>query len=47
GRIFANVEIYGTNRSKWLPLMLRQFPQDQLPEYYGGIKGFKPYKIYG
>jgi len=47
GRIFANVEIYGTNRAKWLPLMLRHFPQDQLPEYYGGIKGFKPYKIYG
>ncbi|CAG7820579.1 unnamed protein product [Allacma fusca] len=47
GRIFAKVEIYGTNRAKWLPRILQYFPKDQLPEWYGGYKRFQPIEVYG
>ncbi|CAG7819742.1 unnamed protein product [Allacma fusca] len=32
GAILERTEIYGTNRARWLPHVLRHFPKDQIPE---------------
>ncbi|CAG7829652.1 unnamed protein product [Allacma fusca] len=47
GREMERVEVLGTNKSKWLPILLRRFPQDQLPFWYGGFRNFIPYRLYG
>ncbi|CAG7834555.1 unnamed protein product [Allacma fusca] len=47
GPIMERVEIYGTDRSKWLPKMLKTLPRNQLPEWYGGERNYVPVKVYG
>ena len=42
GRIFEVIDVYGTNKARWLPVLLRLFPRDQLPPQYGGKEGHKP-----
>lgn len=46
GEEFNKMQIYGTNSAKWLPVILKNIPRNQLPEWYGGIKEFKPVEIY-
>ena len=47
GKEFEKVVVLGTNSAKWIPQLLRKIPRDQLPEWYGGDKGFKPLRVYG
>ena len=47
GEAFNKVQIFGTNSARWVPLLLKQIPQSQLPQWYGGTKDFKPLKVYG
>ena len=47
GKEFSRVDVYGTNPSKWKPILRRIIPEDQLPEWYGGSKDFRPVKVYG
>ena len=41
------IEVFGTNRSRWLPILVHAFPKTEIPEWYGGIKKHKPLKVYG
>ncbi|CAG7825792.1 unnamed protein product [Allacma fusca] len=47
GELHGYIEIYGNNPSKWKAQLLKQIPQDQLPEKYGGNKEHKFVKVYG
>ena len=47
GRLFEVLEVHGSNRAAWIPRLLRLFPRDQLPEWYGGTKDHKPVAVYG
>ena len=47
GSLFARAEIYGNNRAQWLPRVLRHFPRESLPEWYGGYKNFTPIQVIG
>ncbi|CAG7724575.1 unnamed protein product, partial [Allacma fusca] len=47
GRLMEKVEVYGTGRATWLPKLLKLFPMDILPSWYGGNKNFKPLLLYG
>ncbi|CAG7828256.1 unnamed protein product [Allacma fusca] len=47
GRLMEKVEVYGTGRATWLPKLLKLFPMDVLPSWYGGNKNFKPLLLYG
>jgi len=47
GVLATNLEVYGTNKQKWIPKLLRKVPRESLPEWYGGVKDFKPVKVYG
>ena len=47
GSLLENVEVYGENKNKWQPAILRFIPQDQIPQWYGGVKGHVPLKVYG
>ncbi|CAG7733120.1 unnamed protein product [Allacma fusca] len=47
GQLFDQLFIFGTDKSEWENTLLKMFPADQLPEWYGGSKDFKPVKIYG
>ncbi|CAG7831689.1 unnamed protein product [Allacma fusca] len=47
GSVMERVEIFGTNKLKWLPRLLKAFPRDQLPPWYGGDDTYKPIKAYG
>ena len=47
GRLFEVLEVHGTSRASWIPQLLRHFPRDQLPEWYGGTKYHKPVAVYG
>ena len=46
GNLMEKIQVYGTNKSKWMPELLRQLPQDQLPSWYGGLPDHKPVKVY-
>jgi hypothetical protein len=46
-RDFARVEVLGTNPSHNRQVLLRNIPSDQLAEWYGGAKDFKPVQVYG
>ena len=41
------VDVYGNNRDKWLPAVVKAFPKSEIPEFYGGVKGHKPVVVYG
>ena len=47
GGIMQRVEVFGTQKSQWMPKILRNLPKDQLPDWYGGEEGYKPRKIFG
>ncbi|CAG7687940.1 unnamed protein product, partial [Allacma fusca] len=47
GGFFENVNVFGNNKEKWIPKLLRMYPKNALPEWYGGDKDFKPLKVYG
>ncbi|CAG7639384.1 unnamed protein product [Allacma fusca] len=47
GKDFQKLIVYGTNKNKWLPVLLKSIPKDQLPERYGGSKKFTPVEIFG
>ncbi|CAG7826571.1 unnamed protein product [Allacma fusca] len=47
GRDFYRLQIFGTNPRTYRPAILKVFPKDQIPEWYGGDKDFKPVKVYG
>ena len=47
GPEFNKVEVFGTNGDKWLPVLLKKIPSDQLPSWYGGSKDFRPVRVYG
>ncbi|CAG7826570.1 unnamed protein product [Allacma fusca] len=47
GKDFHRVDIFGTNPNRYRPALLRVLPKNQLPQWYGGDKDFKPVKVYG
>jgi len=47
GSAAEKMVIFGSNREKWLPALLRAFPRDQMPEWYGGTKNFLPLQVHG
>ncbi|CAG7835492.1 unnamed protein product [Allacma fusca] len=47
GQSAARTDIYGTNNATWIPKLLRHFPKDSLPVFYGGSADFKPVAVYG
>ncbi|CAG7728624.1 unnamed protein product [Allacma fusca] len=48
GDLFNIAEIYGTNKAVWIPRLLKHFPRESLPEWYGGNrKDYKPVQIRG
>ncbi|CAG7818498.1 unnamed protein product, partial [Allacma fusca] len=47
GSIMEKIEIYGNNRAKWITVLRRHFPADQIPDWYGGNKGYTPVRVYG
>ncbi|CAG7785559.1 unnamed protein product [Allacma fusca] len=46
GSLMERVEVYGPNKSLWLPKLLKKLPRDQLSPKFGGDKDFKPIKTY-
>ncbi|CAG7631921.1 unnamed protein product [Allacma fusca] len=47
GGLLNRVTVHGTNKSRWLPKLLRKIPPSSIPEWYGGTKEFKPIEVYG
>ncbi|CAG7838235.1 unnamed protein product [Allacma fusca] len=47
GHMLEKIEIYGTNRNKWVPVLRRILPLNTIPKWYGGSDKFKPVKVYG
>ncbi|CAG7719501.1 unnamed protein product [Allacma fusca] len=47
GRALHKVEVHGTNRNIWIPKLMKHFPKEQVPAWYGGSKEHKPLKVYG
>ncbi|CAG7724520.1 unnamed protein product, partial [Allacma fusca] len=49
GRALERLEIMGTQKSIWIPILLRTIDPDQLPPWYGGSvnDNFKPVAVYG
>ncbi|CAG7732762.1 unnamed protein product, partial [Allacma fusca] len=47
GPVLERVDVHGTNKGKWLPMVRRQFPEDIIPLWYGGTPKFKPIQVYG
>jgi hypothetical protein len=47
GKVFERVEVYGTLKQRWMPIIRRNLPEDQIPEKYGGRKGHKPLIFHG
>ncbi|CAG7831520.1 unnamed protein product [Allacma fusca] len=47
GRNVYKVEVFGNNKDRWIPALLKTFPKSQIPEWYGGNKDHTPVKIYG
>lgn len=41
------IDVFGSNSERFIPRLLKVFPKDQLPSWYGGTKDHKPVKIYG
>ena len=47
GSVLERVEIFGSQKEKWMPRLLRKIPRENLPPHYGGIEDFKPIATYG
>jgi len=49
GTTLDRAEIAGTNKAKWMPLLLKSISKDQLPEWYGGLSNqtYTAYAVYG
>ncbi|CAG7835790.1 unnamed protein product [Allacma fusca] len=47
GSFMERVEIFGTHKQHWLPHLLKRFPRNELPEWYGGDKNFAPIQVFG
>lgn len=48
GRVISKVEVFGTRKSSWLPVVKRALGSHNLPEWYGGTsKDYKPLAVYG
>ncbi|CAG7815325.1 unnamed protein product [Allacma fusca] len=47
GAAFGSFEIYGTNSKNWEAKLLKHFPRDQIPLWYGGSKDHQPVKVFG
>ena len=40
GSLFEKMEVYGTQRDRWVPRLLRDIPENVLPKAYGGTSKF-------
>ncbi|CAG7837343.1 unnamed protein product [Allacma fusca] len=47
GKLMERVELFGTNRAKWMAEIRRLLPEESIPTWYGGKSTFKPLEIYG
>ncbi|CAG7724492.1 unnamed protein product [Allacma fusca] len=50
GNVLERIEIYGTQKSRWIPKVLRRIDKDEIPSWYGGTKDskeFQPVAIFG
>ncbi|CAG7721599.1 unnamed protein product [Allacma fusca] len=47
GRMLERVDVFGTNKVKWIPALRRKFPENILPRWYGGNLTFKPIQVHG
>ncbi|CAG7733121.1 unnamed protein product [Allacma fusca] len=47
GQLADKLVILGRDKSEWENTFLKMIPADQLPEWYGGSRDFKPVKVYG
>lgn len=48
GDLLAKVEVHGTNKAKWVPVVRRTYGPENIPEWYGGSnKSYKPLAVYG
>jgi hypothetical protein len=47
GSVFERIEVFGTQKKQWMPVLRRNLPEDQIPEKYGGKAGHKPLVFYG
>ncbi|CAG7732732.1 unnamed protein product [Allacma fusca] len=47
GQNVYKVDIFGSNKDQWVPVLLKHFPRDQLSKRYGGTRHFKPVQVYG
>ncbi|CAG7785036.1 unnamed protein product [Allacma fusca] len=45
--IFSKVFVYGNDKAIWMPEILKVFPKNSIPAWYGGEKGYKPVEVYG
>ena len=46
GEAFNRFHFYGTNSATWVPILLQNKPRDQLQEWLGGTKDFKPVRVF-
>ncbi|CAG7717076.1 unnamed protein product [Allacma fusca] len=47
GGLFGNIELFGTNKAKWMKALKRILPPESIPTWYGGKKDYKPLQVYG
>ncbi|CAG7719173.1 unnamed protein product [Allacma fusca] len=47
GSVMERIEVHGTQKSRWIPRLLRKFRTSQIPPWYGGQEKFSPIAIYG
>ncbi|CAG7734345.1 unnamed protein product, partial [Allacma fusca] len=47
GSLMERMQLFGTNKAKWIPHLRRMLPENVIPAWYGGSKDFKPIQIYG
>ena len=47
GHLLERVQIFGSVKSKWLPVLAQRFPEDTLPFQYGGARKHKYVFTYG
>ena len=47
GNIMEKAEIFGTDKARWLPSVLRKISPSQLSPWYGGDEDWKPVSVGG